>query len=398
MQVTLNVHCVKHTGIQSLIAAGNPECSTQYPYITSQTLRLACWNIKGFCSRVVGNKLMDPDFLSEINGTDILGLSETHIYDEILDKLDIPGFSRVGYKNRKKIKNINKTSGGLAIFAKDSIAKKLELFKTSNNDVIWIKLDKKHHELSNDVYIGSVYVSGENNTKSINDKIKNLSDDIELIKKKKGDIIFQGDFDARTSNTNDFVDYDKHDVTSEVDIIEHPDLPPRSSADLVTNANGKEVLDLCKTYNLCIINGRKTGDHLGNFTSFQPGGNSIIDYTITSQNLFPNVLTFEVGEFLPWISDHCPIHYTIDIGKPSNGEGTDDSILSPLPATWYWDEKSEEKFTGILESNDFKNKIDLILAKSDGDEIANDLNLLMTNAAGSCGLSKKTKNKKTEYP
>ena len=95
------------------------------------------------------------------------------------------------------------------------------------------------------------------------------------------------------------MNYDKYDVTADVEFMEHPDLPPRSSEDLISNANGKEVIDLCKTYNLCIINGRKTGDHLGNFTSFQPGGNSVIDYTIVSQSLFPNILTFRVGDFLP---------------------------------------------------------------------------------------------------
>ena len=89
--------------------------------------------------------------------------------------------------------------------------------------------------------------------------------------------IFQDDFNARTSNTDDFVNYDKYDVTADVEIIEQPDLPPRCSEDLVSisNANGNEIIDLCKTYNLCIVNGRKTGDHLGNFIFFQTGGGAV---------------------------------------------------------------------------------------------------------------------------
>ena len=81
---------------------------------------------------------MDPDFLSEIDKSDILGLSETHIYDEILSELDIPGFKRIDYKIRTKFKNANKTSGGIAIFAKNHIAGYLEPFKTPNNDIIWV--------------------------------------------------------------------------------------------------------------------------------------------------------------------------------------------------------------------------------------------------------------------
>ena len=51
------------------------------------------------------------DFFSEIDGSDILGLPETHIYDEILKEFDNPGFAWVVYKNRSKIKNVNKASG-----------------------------------------------------------------------------------------------------------------------------------------------------------------------------------------------------------------------------------------------------------------------------------------------
>jgi exonuclease III len=185
---------------------------------------------------------MDPDFLSEIDKCDIFGISETHIFDEILDELDIPGFKRIHYKNRKKFKKVNKTSGGIAIFAKNSIAEFLEPFKTTNSDIIWVKLKKKHHHLPKDIYIGSVYTSGENNTKSIGEKIKNLSHDIETIKGKHGEIIIQGDFNARTANINDFVEYDKYDTLSEIDCIEFFDIPPRCSEDKIHNNNGKELL------------------------------------------------------------------------------------------------------------------------------------------------------------
>ena len=77
------------------------------------------------------------------------------------------------------------------------------------------------------------------------------------------------------------------------------DITPRSSQDKILDPRGKELLDLCKTNELRIVNGRKTGDILGNFTSFQPGGNSVIDYGIVSQALFESVLSFSVGNFQP---------------------------------------------------------------------------------------------------
>ena len=89
-----------------------------------------------------------------------------------------------------------------------------------------------------------------------------------MIKNKGGHIILQGDFNARTAREKDFVKTDKFDV----DIVsEEFELPMRNSSDKELNTKGKELLDLCKSYGLCIINGRKTGDHMGNFTSFQAG-------------------------------------------------------------------------------------------------------------------------------
>ena len=364
-------------------------------------LKLSCWNIQGFLSRIIGNKLTDPDFLSEINKSDILGISETHIYDEILNELDIPGFTRISYKNRKKFKKANKASGGVAVFAKNCVAKYLEPFKTHNNDVVWIKIKKKHHLLPRDIYIGTIYVSGENNSSLISDKIKNLSEDIEMIKSKNGEIIIQGDFNARTAHADDFVPYDKHDPAATSVCIDFFNIPPRCSEDKIHNSNGKELLDLCKTYNLCIANGRKTGDHIGNFTSFQPGGNSVIDYTIIPQAMYQSIVTFNVGELLPWISDHCAIHCVIDIGESICDETPDASPAIPLPTTWHWDDNSAEKVENFLKGDEAKGIIDQISRSSDGDKMAKDISSLMTYAAESWELKKrkqKVKNRKNNSP
>ena len=108
-------------------------------------------------------------------------------------------------------------------------------------------------------------------------------------------MIIQGDLNARTAVERDCVENDKYRA--------------RSSQDKVLDAKGKELLDLCKSNELCIINGRKTGDIIGNFTSFQPTGNSVIDYGIVSQSLFDSVCSFKVGNFQPWLSDHCPFFF-----------------------------------------------------------------------------------------
>lgn len=108
-----------------------------YPY----NLNISFWNINGYKSRIVENKLTDPDFVMEIQKSDIITLGETHIHDDILEKLTIPGFVLLKYKNRKKSSQ-NSSSGGIAIFAKNEIKKIIYPVETGNQDIIWLKLNK----------------------------------------------------------------------------------------------------------------------------------------------------------------------------------------------------------------------------------------------------------------
>ena len=63
------------------------------------------WNIQGYKSQILGNKLLSNEFLNNLEGCDIVGLAETHIHDDILSELDIPGYNRIDYKNRKAHSN-----------------------------------------------------------------------------------------------------------------------------------------------------------------------------------------------------------------------------------------------------------------------------------------------------
>ena len=61
---------------------------------------LACgyWNIHGYKSRMVGNKLNDPEFLEIIADRDIIGLGEIQSEGEVC----IPGFINKKQKIREK--------------------------------------------------------------------------------------------------------------------------------------------------------------------------------------------------------------------------------------------------------------------------------------------------------
>ena len=80
-------------------------------------LKFCIWNIHGYKSRQIGNKLHSDDFLNIIKDQDFIGLTETHIHDEIPEHLSIPGFIRLSYINMKK--RSHTAPGGIAVFVKD---------------------------------------------------------------------------------------------------------------------------------------------------------------------------------------------------------------------------------------------------------------------------------------
>ena len=76
--------------------------NTKIKSFGGKTLEFCSWNIHGYQSRQIRSKFLDPEFLNIIEKVDFLGLTETHVHDEILEDLNIPGFIRISYKNRKK--------------------------------------------------------------------------------------------------------------------------------------------------------------------------------------------------------------------------------------------------------------------------------------------------------
>ena len=61
-------------------------------------LGISYWNVHGHVSKCVGDKLCDPEFLSLLEGTDIIGLGELHAEREV----SVPGFISIKQKIRTK--------------------------------------------------------------------------------------------------------------------------------------------------------------------------------------------------------------------------------------------------------------------------------------------------------
>ena len=84
----------------------------------SKKLKFCSWNIQGYNSTALGNKFEDQEFLNVFENIDFVGLTETHMHTEILDKMNIPGFHRVHAINQVKNKKSNTASKGVAVFVR----------------------------------------------------------------------------------------------------------------------------------------------------------------------------------------------------------------------------------------------------------------------------------------
>ena len=156
----------------------------------------------------------------------------------------------------------------------------------------------------------------------------------------------------------------------------------RNSQDKLVNKRGEDLLDLCKSLDLHIANGRKIGDPFGNYTCLKWNGNSVVDYLLTSNSIFDQVPTFKVGTFHPMLSDHCPLFYNLEV--PQNlDEIKKESLLKKAPRNFFWSDSENAKFLSSLKSEDNQKKLTSILYLDfkDTNEIVESVTNLLTEIA-----------------
>ena len=134
-------------------------------------------------------------------------------------------------------------------------------------------------------------------------------------------VFLLGDLNARTGKLNDmlnFEDYvakhfglsDNDYLNIQNDLISNNVSLERKNEDLKINQAGREIIDVCKSLGLVIVNGRLSEDkNIGKFTCHNRNqGKSTIDYAIMSPLLLQNISHFSVCEFDDMLSDtHCAI-------------------------------------------------------------------------------------------
>ena len=122
-------------------------------------------------------------------------------------------------------------------------------------------------------------------------------------------MIVSGDFNGRTGCYCDFILYDQYIEAGLDDSIRYKDIPTRANRDNVTDAYGRRLLELCKTTNLLIANGRLGLDKdVGDFTFYGEKGCSVVDYLLLPLTDFETISSFKICDVTEF-SDHAGISF-----------------------------------------------------------------------------------------
>ena len=116
-----------------------------------------------------------------------------------------------------------------------------------------------------------------------------------------------GDFNGRTSNKPDFVDDSGNKYLTIGQLNNTIEITQRNNFDGEVNKHGNKLIGFCRSTNLKIVNGRKSGDSLGRFNLFyNNNGASTVDFCLSDDKIFPLIKNFTVQK-QTFLSGHCQI-------------------------------------------------------------------------------------------
>jgi hypothetical protein len=349
-------------------------------------ISMCMWNVNGMFNKSLNYQKMNDDlFINEVKNHDIIALVETQTGPD--DHIILEGFYPAIKADRPKPKGAPRHFGGIAVLVKQELRKGIKFLEHRTQDYIWLKLCKEFFHLNNDIFVCVAYIPPCNSQylNKFGDNILNYIQEDCAKYSRVGEIVLTGDLNARTGIKPDFVvgDNDKN-VPLDLNYIMDKNMPVRNSFDSKVDKRGNEILDLCVSARLRILNGRKAGDSLGYFTCHKWNGNSVVDYALVSEGLFDEISYFKVSQAFLDISDHCMIAFKIK--TPAIKVQKHTNILNALPAKFKWDNESIFRFQTALISQEVQNKISSFLAATyTSTEIAAEsvVNILKTAAENS---------------
>ena len=282
-------------------------------------LNIMVWNINGLSQSKLDKRIAGSMLLKY----DIILLCETWAAQDA--EFFLNGYEYHNYPRKYKHRCAKRHSGGIAMFISKNINEGVTLGSYTNDTIAWVVLKKSFFRLPRDIHLACIYIVPEGSTNSTQDAFDLVTD--QILKIPSGnDVIMCGDYNARTGS---MVDLDVN-FTNGTNGELNPLLPPecgeryllidkmyklrlleRSNKDLTSNAFGSRLIELCRMAGLLILNGRMGCDKgVGDFTRDSTTGRSVVDYVLSSPDVFSLISNFVIHESVPE-SDHKPISFAI---------------------------------------------------------------------------------------
>ena len=292
------------------------------------------WNIEGLLSK------LSSDLFNTIKQYTIISLQETWVtcIDYLHFEKSLPNYSCFVCK-AKRSQVGGRSSGGVIVFVKETLSKLVSRVCADFEYGILLIIDKSVFNLDQHCLYVSLYVQPESSPfyeqhiGSALHAFEELYTSQDFI---RYHLILNGDLNARTSNHDDFVNFETN-IPELNEYAEHfsNDIEiERSNRDTKVNKFGRTLLAFCKTHSCYIVNGRFGNDKgKGEFTFINANGCSTIDYFILSKKLIEYVKNFEVLEHA--YSSHLPICLELFIDIESGDTDIEDVNRVEGSSIWY---------------------------------------------------------------
>lgn len=336
-----------------------------------------------------------------VESFDIVCFSETKTDEADEKNISLQGFLPK-YKHRKYCNN---KSGGLVTFFKDYLYGYITELNHPHSEIAqWFKIDKAFSGY--DFILCNTYIPPSNTKYYSGEEFTDLLENIIFVHSEHDcDLCIVGDFNAKTANLNDYITLDS--TVAQITGLDHCEdslfIDIQTFLDLnipmerynqdkrCCDKSGHDLLDLCKSAGLLIVNGRTGSDQgIGNFTCEKMTSNGISkstnDYILASPRLFSHISNFEVDIFDPLMSDcHCPLILELDRidvinvnNKITNKNPSDTVKIDKYRNQWEDYKKSEFIKAFNMDSiSEIKNDINHIIENSESIDKSN-IDTLMT--------------------
>ena len=376
----------------------NPKNVTDKDSNSSHKLKFVAMNVKG-----INSKFSIPGHLETLVSCDVILLCETWLRKHTkLKSYRIPGYKEFNNYRKHLHKKARRSSGGMIVYIRHELLKYIQVVESVCDHFMVLEIKSS---TGKPTYLVFSYIIPKDTTylcKTCDGNYFETLTDLVIKYSNKGDVGVCGDLNSRTATLND------EPVELEVNLLDSPisdlvppkwsetsKLQPRISKDTSHNPHGIDLLSLCHSSGLRIMNGRCFKDKdIGDYTYSINNNKSVIDYLLLNENLFHKLSDFDVG--IKWPdSDHAPIYFEFNNIIPMS---TEHAIHEPeIPHEMYkkflFNKDSKETLCeslfdeiGLLHLNEFR---DSIANLRSGEEVAQSFNKFIHQA---CTRSLKCKN------